>query len=409
MILFKLKASSLTNTIFVCLIISIFCSCLVLVAHYSKVINDYLELQEDLVLHNESALYYALQTLEQYNYGSEHEINVLDSEIKTVVTRKDWGFYHILTCKSMFKNDTIIKSVLVGADSQNNNLSLYVTNYDIPIKVGGKTSIVGDKKVPLGTFANAHISQDRELLNKGRTMPSNERLPSLAREIKPWMDDNVLLDVNFEKDITIFNEFDQPTKTLNLDRVPVLEDITLKGNIIVRSNTNLTIKNTAHLEDIILITNKKLTIEEGFKGSMQIIANEDIDINPKVTLQYPSSIYIKNDVDSIQVKISKHSKLLGGIVISGDSYEGSLKRHLIMEDDAMVVGSIYNYGYTQLKGTVIGEVYTDRLYNESNDTNSENTIINAVVDHDSLPKNFIKLPLFNSKDLINKYHVIKTF
>ena len=63
----------------------------------------------------------------------------------------------------------------------------------------------------------------------------------------------------------------------------------------------------------------------------------------------------------------------------------------------------------QLKGNVIGTVFTDRFFLETEASSYENVILNGFINLDSLPDNFIGLPLFNNPNNISEYAVIKEF
>lgn len=123
-------------------------------------------------------------------------------------------------------------------------------------------------------------------------------------------------------------------------------------------------------------------------------------------LKYPSSIYIRNDSEErIEIFLDEKSKLAGGIVLTGDSYQSSLNRLVTIEKNAIVMGDVYCYGKTQLKGKVIGTVYTDRFYLKTASSIYENYIINGEINREALPEDFIGLPLFANEKI--RYELIK--
>ncbi len=403
-----LKASSLANTIFVCLIIAIFCSCLVLISHYNILIRSKLELQNELIDRNNSAFTYFLNNLESISEKSA--IDIFDDGITSYAKEKDWGFYSVLTCKTIFKNDTIIKSALIGKKKNSNNkLALYATDYDKPLKLSGNCKFLGELKVPNGKTEQAYINS-----KKGNTIIISG-VQSASKDKLPRIEKNISVDISRYKNLLIegdekqiINSFDKETVTIDYSTIASSKNITLKGNIIVYSNSAITIDATKVINDVLLVA-PRVYIEDGFKGNIQIIAKQEIVVEDNVSLTYPSSIYIENDVDSISVGIGANTKIAGGIVINGSTYKGSLKRKLVIDEKATIIGNVYCFGKTQLQGKVVGSVYSDRFFLKTTVSNYENVILNASIEKDSLPNKFIGLPLFKDNLTNIKYDVIKLF
>ncbi len=407
----NIKASSLTNAIFICLIISIFCGSLVLISHYQNILNDKLGFQEQLINTNNSSFNFFVNNLETFSANKIQELDVFENGITSYGQKKNWGFYNVLVCKTIFKKDTISKIALIGELKNNkNSLALYVTDYDKPLKLSGDTKIYGNQKVSAGRTGQAYINgkKGNSIKIRGAQSKSDDKLPKLDTDLFIDVSNYKTVTLNSIIDKTIINGFDEDTKVVDLNGVSNLSDITCKGNLILNSSSSIQINRTANLNDVLVMA-PEVFVQSGFSGNIQIVAKEVVEVEPNVKLKYPSSIYIKNDVDSVSVKINKNSTILGGIVIDGNTYSGSLKRKLIIEEDATIVGNVYCYGNTQLQGEVIGSVYTDRFFLKTQSSNYENVILNGIINRDSLPNNFIELPLFKQTNDDEKYAIIKEF
>lgn len=406
-----IKASSLMNAVFICLIISIFCGCLVLIAHYQNLLNQKLYLQEDLIGRNNGAFNYYLNNTDALDIGDIKELDVFDDGIKSFVEKKSWGFYEILISKTIFSKDTLTKIALIGRTSDSKNpIAIFVTNYDKPLKLSGTAKISGLMKIPYGkteqAYLNGSIGNAIQII--GQQLKSESTLPKLDNTIvsDSYNYETVLLE-NI-KDGSLINNFDKETIILNLDGVDVLNDIVCKGNIIIKSNSRLAINETATLNDILIVA-PEVIFNTGFRGNVQVIAEKVVKLEDNVHLKYPSSIYVKNDLDSVTVTINKNCILVGGIVIEGTTYIGSLKRKLIIDKEAKVVGTIYNFGQTQMQGELIGTIFTDRFFLKTESSNYENVIFNGTINRDSLPKDFIELPLFEGHGKTSSHAIIKEF
>lgn len=389
-----LIASSLSNAILVCLLISIFSACLVLISHYQNILNNKLEFEENLIHINNSTFTYFLKNIDLIDISKWQETDVLDEGITTHVNLKKWGFYNVLICKTIFKNDTIIKSGLIGQKTANENLALFLTNYDKTLQTAGEVTIVGDVEIPNARFDKAFIHGEttNTFEFKGGINFSKDRIPKIENQVEVDLNHTTIDFKSISSELSI-HTFDKATLIIDMSGINELKEVSLKGNYIIRSDGELVIANSAQLEDVLIVA-PKVSIESGFIGEIQIVSNEKVEIQDHVLLKYPSSIYIKNDIDSVKVSIGENSKLAGGIVIDGNTYEGSLKRELIVEPNSTVYGTVYCFGRTQLQGSVFGTIYTDRFFLNTESSNYENVILNGTINKDSLPKAFITLPLF---------------
>ncbi|MDO5968988.1 polymer-forming cytoskeletal protein [Flavivirga aquimarina] len=410
--MYRIKASSLINAIFTCLMISVFSGCLVLISYYQNMLNDLLYTHEDLIQRNDSSFNYLISNLETVSYDQMKEIDVFGDEVLSYIQKKHWGFYDILISKTQFKNDTVTKTALVGQKSYiSNNIALYVTDYDRPLKLSGKMTILGQIKVPNGKTELAYINGQKgnKLMLKGQQLKSGDKLPKIEKDVTIEFSKFKPVSLSsLGKDIHVINGFDEATKVIDVEDIGELRDMVCKGNIVLTSNNTLNIAPTASLNDVI-ISAPSVTIKSGFKGNIQIIAKEHVTIDENVELHYPSSIYIKNDNDDVLVEIRENSTIAGGIVIDGDIYNASLNRSLTIEENATVIGNVYCYGNTQLKGKVIGNIYTDKFFLKTESSNYENVILNGTINRDSLPSDFIELPLFKNNSNEKIYEIIKEF
>ncbi|PHS04929.1 MAG: hypothetical protein COA88_13025 [Kordia sp.] len=403
-----LKASSLLYAIFVCLIVSLLCGSLIIIFNYQYRLKQQYFLEEELV--RASAANF-LQVLNKDGaQESEGEVQFADERFTTSYTISKWGFYNLVKTKTAFKKDTLYKVALIGSTAKKEKIALYLSDLDKPLHVGGQTRIKGDVKiskygVKLGFITNNSYTGTK--LVYGTVGVSEKRLPSLQLH-----DDNVtgnhkIVEVLLEElaGKSLYNSFHKPTVVVYADGVYDVRDISLSGNIILQSKDSVCIKNTAALNDI-LIKAPSVVFDDDFKGVVQVFAKRYVSLKKGVQLQYPSSIYIAHDSgDKIEILLEDKSKLAGGIVLTGDSYQSSLKRMVTIDKGALVIGDVYCYGKTQLKGKVIGTVYTDRFYLKTASSIYENHIVGGEINRLELPDNFIGLPLFLNKN--TNYELIK--
>ena len=199
----------------------------------------------------------------------------------------------MLSTKTYTKQDTLYKTGLIGQKSrQNNNLALYLTDLDKPLNIGGKTKIVGDAKISKYGAKPAYINNQNFVGTKlidGTTLFSSNSLPKLKAIGYSGTENIISLDYEFGQQNTIRNSFFSATKILELENERVLEDVTLSGNIIIKSNDTLFVKTTAKLDNVILEA-PVIEFENEFTGNVQVFAKHNVTLNKNVCLKYPSSI-----------------------------------------------------------------------------------------------------------------------
>jgi hypothetical protein len=404
------KASSLTKAVFLCLIISIFCGCLVMLSYYQNVLLQRFDLEEKLMRRNTAAFNYLIKNSDELDYGVSNNIDVLEDGYVSVVEKKQWGFYDIFLCKTGFGTDTISKINLMGFNSyKSNKLALYVTDYDIPVKFSGKIEISGDVKIPNGKYEQTYINgkKGNNVKIKGKQLKSERKLPKVDKSIVVDLKKGLTIDLQNENQTNVFtNSFHQKTKIINMDETFLPKGFSCKGNFILNSNSTIAIDSSFKLNDVI-VNAEKIIVKSGFKGNVQIVAGNEVVIEDNVMLYYPSSVYVKNDIDTTSVFIGINSKLAGGVVITGNLQSASSTRKLLISQGAKVIGDVYCFGSTELKGAIIGTLYSDRLFLKTKSSKYENTLLNTIINRNRLPNHFVGLPLFEEHNKEGSYEVIK--
>ncbi len=93
------------------------------------------------------------------------------------------------------------------------------------------------------------------------------------------------------------------------------DDILLRGNAVLFAE-ELKISASSKINEVIICA-RKVTIEEGFTGSIQIFCSDTVLIYENVTLQYPSGIFVDAEIDRPYVSLSENSEINGYVIIKG--------------------------------------------------------------------------------------------
>jgi len=402
-----LKASSLLYAIFVCLIVSLLCGSLIIIFNYQYRLKQQYFIEEELVRASAANFLQVINT--RGAQETEGKIQFNDERFTTSYTVSKWGFYNLVKTKTVFKKDTLYKVALVGEASKKEKLALYLSDLDKPLNIGGSTKIKGDVKISKYGVKPAYINNQSYTGTKlvyGTIGVSGKRLPEL-QQLDEGTGNQKMIEVLLEElsGKSLYNSFYKPTIVVNADGIHDISNVSLSGNIILQSKDSVCIKNTTALNDV-LVKAPSVVFDDNFIGVVQVFSKKNVSLKKGVQLQYPSSIYIAHDSENkIEVLLEDKSKLAGGIVLTGNSYQSSLNRMVTIDKGASVIGDVYCYGKTQLKGKVVGSVYTDRFYLKTASSIYENYIVGGEINRLALPSNFIRLPLFLNKN--TNYELIK--
>ena len=125
----------------------------------------------------------------------------------------------------------------------------------------------------------------------------------------------------------------------------------------------------------------------------------------KVLLKYPSVLglietLIPNEY-SAEILIGAKSQVLGSVFAISEAPNFRMPVQISIDKDAEVDGLVYCQGRTQLKGTVNGNLYTQKFYLETPSSKYENHLLDAKI-LNSLPSDFVSVSLFENSNTLTQ-------
>ncbi|MFC5048341.1 hypothetical protein ACFSTE_13385 [Aquimarina hainanensis] len=396
------KAGSLLYAIYVCLIIAILCSGLVYLftAYISKHSRE--QLQASLIDRCESCFTYFLAQSQQPNNDKGTEIKLFEDGITCTVSRVPWGMYERVVGKAYFKKDTIRSCYIVGAKRRKEMPALYACDYGEEIKVSGTAQIIGAMQLPELGYEIAHIGGNEVKNNpviRGKIGRSASKLPPLREipRIASTEKREIPVRGNRFSERNIYQSFQQPLREIFVAKGENLDGLQARGHVIIRSADTLYINKETLLEDVI-IQAPKVVIGSGFRGSIQVLADKEIEIGTDVILSYPSCLIIPASGINTEcnIHIAKGATIYGGVVMDSKNFEQSQQQKVIIEEKAVITGDVYVDGLLQLEGVVRGSVYVHKFELITESAQYEDMIFNGVITTEDIPADFAGLPLFDS-------------
>jgi hypothetical protein len=405
-----LKASALYMVIIIALVIGILCSSLIVTAYFYRLQYQKTFRHEQLQNNVASAVNILLGGTDT-SYLAPKTFILFNQDADSVSTQRIfWGTIDIGVAKAMIQQDMLYKVFTLANTIDSGKWAVvYLDDNSRPLSLSGATSIVGDTYLSPAGVDQAYVNNqaytgDKRLIigvkhNSEKTLPplSADRLQKLQQLIQQ----NRKNDQGLLNSDSLSNSFLLPTKIINLGRtVNTLAHIKLSGNIILFSDTILTLDSTVQLNNVIVIA-KSITVNSGFHGVCQLFAHDTIGVQQRCRFDYPSALAIMRfDPASILkkgAKISLYNNVsFNGCIFTYEQQATTLPSLIHIGQKATVKGVVYSQGYVEFedKAEIDGSVFTDRFLYQTSFTRYENYVVNTIINEKLLSPYYLTSTLF---------------
>ncbi|MDP9080025.1 MAG: hypothetical protein M3O71_21575 [Bacteroidota bacterium] len=396
------KASALYIVIIIALVIGVICSSLIVAAYFYR--EQYQrKLRFDQLENNLNSGVNILTGSSDTSFATEKTFSLFGGDADSISLRKlHWGVYDIGVAKALIQKDTLYKTFSLAYTIDSAKwAAVYLIDEDRPFSLSGKTTIRGDAYLPKAGIQTAYIDNqsyegDKRLVI-GKKNTSERKLPALdderLNELKSHFNADAYAGAGTtlpERD-TVENSFLKPVSVFDFKKeVVAISNIKLSGNLIIHSDTTVTIDSTSVLKNVQVYA-RAIIVKSGFRGNCQLFASDSIRVEQNCTFQYPSCLgLLRFDVPPVlnsQQKISMgKNTVFNGLIFSYDKTNNPLKPLIALEKKVKVTGQIYSQGILQLVGDneIDGSVFTGRFWYKSSSSLYENYLINSTIDTKAL-------------------------
>lgn len=319
-----------------------------------------------------------------------------------------WGLFEKAFVKTTHRKKTFIKCCLLGTGiASSQRPAIYLAETFNPLAVVGTTHIEGDALLPQYGIRPGNISGNSYYgtgLLFGNIKNSGAELPELKydyqKELKFYTEKYQPANredfISIEPYTNIAISFKSPLKGYYSEAPVMLENMTIQGNIIIRSLEKITVRRTALLKDIILAA-PVVIIEDGVTGNFQAIANTTLKVGKECRLQYPSALVLtekenasltEQDEFYNKIVVAENSVIRGSICYLGAQGETDYKVNVFIDKSASVKGEIYCDGNLELRGNVAGTVYAYQFLTNESGTVFVNHLYDTEIISTQLPESF---------------------
>lgn len=387
----KVSSSALGYAISFMLLIGLVASGVLFISSANKRLERHHNMKENLLMNNYLALIHGARS---QSSGQQQIVHA--SGDTSEITRRDWGAFRVIATETHHKIGSVKKSSIVGYQTDNSHPALYLPERKQTLKLSGETRIEGTAFLSARGAERGHISgrsYKGDKLIYGKQKLSERSLPGLKPSLKnenisKYREGCIKIDPILKD--TSFSFSEQTRLVSQTDQLFIQNSIA--GNVILHSFDTIVIMRTAQLENVILIA-PNVRFEDGFTGSLQVIAHETIKLGKNVRLEYPSALILneerKNETPNEHgIFLSEESQVLGGVLLF--SQQPDFRKPLILEiDNSRIGGLVYNLGETELKGEIIGHIYTNQFTLRTGGGQYTNHLLNAKISSELLPKEMV--------------------
>ncbi len=420
--MYKLKAGALQYTIFVSVLILLLVSAFISLVYLQQKTRIKTAFFQETI--HQSNMGFDYLAAHQIAYNQELNISFnSEFENSTVLSKKQWGFFDLVTSQSKIKNE-FFEKIAIMSGHQSQKEALYLKDNNKPLVLVGNTEIRGQVAIPKQGVRRGNIAGNSyygSQLIYGNTRLSNSQLPKIVNrnDIIQLANGNFLNDqmqsFNLEEGLKKVNSFNKPTQFFISTDAINLQFIELTGNIIIQSYTKIYVSKSAQLKDVILIA-PQIEINNNVSGNFQAFATEQMVVGENCNLQYPTALCLVENNRSLsevevtnqqltnsQITIGSETVVKGAIVFLSGVAENNYKPQILLEENSTIVGEVYCDKNIELKGTVKGMVYTDAFVALQSGSVYINHIFNGRIIEPELPEQYCGLQFQKTQNNVVKW------
>lgn len=388
-----IRAAALSYAIVFSLLVGLICSGVIFIAATQKQIEVTHTNKEHVLFDSYSAVQYGMHAVAPGDSAQYIHHTGDTSEIEHL----QWGAFSMICSTTHKAAVSKRRTALVGSVQSPVLPCLYLPGNSGGLKITGETHIEGTAFVPNGQVDRAYIAGKNYAYDDlvfGTTSVSELGLPALKPQWQNLQASDLVRSAKAQSFIpkdSAYSFHGPCTYFQSLE--PIVISQAISGNVIIHSFDSIFVEAQAHLNNVILIA-PIVRFEQGFSGTVQVLAHERVICEAGVQLLYPSIIALnelelRNELTQRLVRLEENAQVLGGILITSQQKDFRKPPFLELRETSVVAGLVYNSGETEAKGTIIGSLYTDQLSVRAGGGVYGNHLVDAIISQKRLPAYFL--------------------
>jgi len=412
----KLNAGALQMVTFIIVVIALLLSSVLILVH----IHKQFRLQTDHVVESihlvDRAMNYSLT--HNLNNQDTTSVSVFDESYKSLKVKTDfWGVFEKVFAESQIKHKKINRIALVGQQPTQERTSLFLKDNKKALVIVGQTKIEGLTYLPKRGVKTGNI-QGQSYYGTSYiygSVKDSRGFPELDKALKEHLWTYIAPSFLHQKGVQlidlasgekIINSFKNKLQLAYSHKGITLSAVEVDGHIIIKSDTKISVEDTATLNDVILIA-PIIEIRKNVQGVFQAFATKMITTAENVKLGYPSALVLfgENKVESEDhvLEIKSNGYIKGSIMYLGNPIANNYDAQIKINNNAIIEGEVYCERNLELRGTVLGSVYTNNFIVKESGTTYQNHLFNAKIGINHLSQEYVGVVSANNTKGIVKW------
>jgi cytoskeletal protein CcmA (bactofilin family) len=387
----KLRASAITYSLVVTLLVSMLLASLVLLHAYTRVATDTSYFQEIARDNLESG-----RNLVLFGKGSrfgEWREPLFDSGLDSfAVNCRPWGLFGVMVAEGMHGPWKESETVLFGMRPEEEfKASLFLKDRNRPLTLAGDTKLKGPLYIPESGIRRGYVGRDGYV---GTDLYTGEKFSSAGKEITAdydnLMETREWLKATWESrwgesdlaDSMVASWSGNPLE-IRSGR-PVVLAQRIQGQVIVMA-PEIVVSSEAQIEGALLFA-RYIKIETGFRGNLQAFATDTLEVEEEVHLSYPSILLVANPDGQGNLVLGKNSTL-EGMMVNDNAFLGGKEdagSYTLIAAGAEVTGTVYVPHNLDVQGSIVGHTITGNFILRTPSSVYENHLYNARIGQEGL-------------------------
>ncbi len=326
-----------------------------------------------------------------------------DQQDSILIARYPWGLYSVAYAAATYPflsgKDTLSRAFFLGEKRDPQlQASLYLVDNNTPLALVGNTKIKGPVFLPKAGVKRGYIAGEgytgTELIY-GDIQHSRKSLPNLKakrlEQLYPYFDRWSFGGFTGSK---LQQSYLDSTIYLGGEDL-ILEEISLRGNIIIVAQSSIIIRSSADLEDVLLFA-PKITFEPGFVGQVQAFASDQMLVGEGSYFGYPSvlSLLPNNATEERKVLDIRAGSEVNGMVLLYQKEASRQEPMVRIREESLVQGQVWAEGYVDLNGgKVHGNLVCKGFWLATGSSTYTNHVRNGLIDLSARSEDWVN-PVF---------------
>lgn len=317
-------------------------------------------------------------------YISQSTFPIETTQINTFQIKENLAHsFSTLEILSIHGGDTVKSMAQIGSRLEKNAPIVILPKSPYPLKISGTSRLKGLLKVPYGKIEKYNgLSSKNDFDISQITLSSSKEneLPPAIPNFKTSVESHYVESLSKLKNAVSFSTKSQSyfsTETI------IIND-KFSGNITIESSKKIIIKRNAELH-MITVKAPVILIEDHWTGQATFIAENNIQVGKNVTINYPSSLMIKDYIPSEEpFTLPINSAIYGSLDIRGENKKNT----------PIIYGNIFGNLYSNLpinfQGRISGQIWVPHFSYATSGSSYINLTNNASFNNEFQSK---KIPL----------------